>query len=155
MTCSPTHKPAPDADRMSRFPALAKLSLSEADLAELAHQGSLAPERRGSRTYYKLRFRRGGRQLVRYVGGADQAALVSEELSALQTTRRLERQLNEVGRAARQLQRDAKAKLEPLLAECGFRFHGQAIRRSRRSHQQITSVFPPNHDQEVNNESTS
>jgi hypothetical protein len=66
------------------------------------------------------------------VGGADEAALVSEELNTLQSLRRALRELDRLGRAVRQELRETKTKLEPLLLERGFKFHGQAIRRSRR-----------------------
>jgi len=44
----------------------------------------LALERRQHLAYYKLRFRRTGRQIVRYVGGTEAAALVADELKTLQ-----------------------------------------------------------------------
>ena len=61
---------SPAAGPFAKFPALAKLNLTGADLDELARQGFLSVEHRRDRTYYKLRFRRGRRQVVRYVGGA-------------------------------------------------------------------------------------
>jgi hypothetical protein len=49
--------PAPDT------PGLAGLRLSPGDLRALARQGFVTAERRGGRgPYYKLRWRRGGRQ---------------------------------------------------------------------------------------------
>jgi hypothetical protein len=123
---------APHAGRLASFPALAELGLGDADLAALAHQGFLALERRQERTYYKLRFRRDGRQIVRYVGGVEKMALVAEELSLLQTARRHQRELNELVAAARKQLRNGKAQLEPALLERGFKFHGLAIRRQRR-----------------------
>jgi hypothetical protein len=137
-----TDEPAPEAGYVSRFPALAKLRLCKEDLAELGRQGRIVPERRGDRTYYKLRFRRAGQQVVRCVGGAQEAALVAEELKALQSNRRQRLELDALNRTARHVLRDAKVKLERLLAERGFRFHGRAIRRSRRSHQRTNVSFP-------------
>ena len=78
---------------------------------------------------------------MRDIGGTEQAAHVSEELKALQTTRRLERELDKLGRAARQKLRNVRASLEPLLFERGFRFHGTAIRRPRRPSKQISVSF--------------
>ena len=125
-------EPALDAARLARFPALARLGLTEGDLDVLACQGGLSPERRQGQTYYKLRFRRDGRQIVRYVGDSEKAALVAVDLNALQTAHRCQRELEKLARAARQLQRDAKTKLAPQLLERGFKFHGLVLRRSRR-----------------------
>jgi hypothetical protein len=133
MTDSHTHPPVPAAGRLHEFPVLAKLGFIEQDLDVLAGQGCLAVERRGDRRYFKLRFRRDGRQIVRYVGGVEMAALVAEELNTLQATRRMQRDLDRLSRAARRLLRDGKAKLEPLLLERGFKFHGRSIRRPRRA----------------------
>lgn len=152
MTQTHFPEPSPDADRLGRYPALTKLGLSERDFAALSRQGSVTLERRQDRTYYKLRFRACGRQIVLYVGGTEQAALVSEELKALQTTRRLERELDKLGRATRQKLRDSKAALEPLLLERGFRFHGRAIRRPRRPSKYINVSFLNSLDKEVNHE---
>lgn len=140
MTHSQNSEPVLEADRLARFPALANLGLTEGDLGVLARQGCLAPERRQERTYYKLRFRRGGRQIVRYVGGTEKAARVAEDLKTLQTAYRCQRELDRIARAARQLQRDARAKLEPQLLERGFKFHGLVIRRSRRPGHQINTI---------------
>ena len=146
---------SPDTIRFADFPALARLGLSEGDLDELEQQGFLAPEHRGERTYYKLRFRRGGRQVVRYVGGTEKAGLVAQELNTLQAARRVQRELAELGVAARLILRDAKTKLEPLLLDRGFKYHGQAVRRPRRFSNKPMSLFSPDHDTEVNNESQS
>jgi hypothetical protein len=135
-----SHSP-PDTSRFADLPALARLGLCESDLDELEHQGFLAPEHRGDRTHYKLRFRRDGRQVVRYVGGTEKATLVAQELNTLQTTRRVQRELAKLGVAARQILRDAKTQLEPLLLDRGFKFHGRAIRRPRRFSNNSMSLF--------------
>jgi hypothetical protein len=135
MIDSPTVAPPPAVGRLHDFRALARLSLTEQDLNALESQGCLALEHRGDRSYYKLRFRRGGRQVVRYAG--QEAALVAEELKTLQAARRLQRELNKLNLAARQALREGKLILEPLLVERGFRFHGLAIRRTRRPAQTI------------------
>jgi hypothetical protein len=109
------------------------LRLDADDLIELAHQGFVSPELHRGRTRYKLRFRRGGRQIVRVVGGLQAAALVEEELARLQSTRRRVRELMALDRIARRELRDSKSRLTPLIESYGFKFHGRAIRRLRRS----------------------
>jgi hypothetical protein len=80
---------------------------------------------------FKLRFRRGGRQVVRYVRPGD-VETVRAELSELQAARQLTKELNEATRLAREALRNTKIQLEPLVNELGFRFHGRAIRRPRK-----------------------
>jgi hypothetical protein len=133
---------SPEDCRFAEFPALAKLRLVDGDLDELADQGFLAQERRRDCAYYKLRFRRGGRQIVRYVGGANEAAVITEELKKLRAGCRLRRELRALDCSARQMLRDSKSQLEPLLVERGFRFHGRAIRQPRASRPQINVTFP-------------
>lgn len=112
---------------------LAHLRLSPADLAALARQGFVTAERRGRRTYYKLRFRRGGRQQVRYLGSDPaRAAAVERALDQLQQARRHELELPRLTAAARRTMRESKQTLAPLLEAEGLRFHGYAIRRPRR-----------------------
>ena len=119
--------------RVADFPALANLRLEGEDLDALAHQGSLGVERRGDRTYIKLRFRREGRQQVRYVGGAERAEAVRGELETLQSDVQLRRRLAALRRIAASSLRQSKRALEPLLASRGYHFHGQAIRKLRNS----------------------
>jgi hypothetical protein len=123
----------PNADQFANYPALACLRLEVDDLAELARQGFVSPERRLGRTRYKLRFRRGRRQVVRLIGGTQEAVLVQKELGKLQSQRRLIRELKTLDRHARQALRDSKSRLMPLIERHGFTFHGRAIRRPRRS----------------------
>ncbi len=61
---------------IAEFPALADLGLDASDLSHLSSQGFVSPEQRGNQTYYKLRFRRAGKQVVRYIGTADRASVV-------------------------------------------------------------------------------
>jgi hypothetical protein len=124
---SHTRRPRP-AD----FPALASLQLTSADLVTLASQGFVASERRGERRYHKLRFRRGRRQVVKYLGGPERACAVQAELDRLQAAWRRRRKLGALSRQAREMLREAKRQLEPSLAEQGYHFHGLAIRESRR-----------------------
>lgn len=110
------------------------------DFAELTRQGFVCGERRGNRTYYKLRFRRGGRQTVRYLGGTDCAAIVKQELAHLQADSRALRDLKARTKSANKTLRDTKRELEPVLQAHGFVFHGMAIRRPRgRKHEMTTT----------------
>lgn len=92
----------------------------------------MCEERRGSRKYYKLRFRSGGKQVVRYIGGARRAAVVEDELAILQAETKIMRQLNAKVKIANKMIREAKQAMEPVLKANGFVFHGLAIRRHRR-----------------------
>ena len=141
MLHSPTHEPWFKAGRLAQLPALARLGLTESDLDELEHQGFLAQERRNDRTYFKLRFRRAGRQVVRYVRGIEEAALVADELLEVQTARRLGRELSRLDRSVRQNLRKSKTILEPHLLPHGLKFHGRAIRRPRRPATHINVDF--------------
>jgi hypothetical protein len=114
------------------FPALASLQLTSADLVTLARQGFVAGERRGERRYHKLRFRRGRRQVVKYLGGPERAHAVQAELDLLQAACRRRRKLAALSHQAREMLREAKRQLEPSLADQGYHFHGLAIRESRR-----------------------
>ena len=153
MLQSPIHEPSSKAGRLAQLPSLALLGLTDSDLDELARQGFLAQERRNDRTYFKLRFRRAGRQVVRYVGGIDEAALVADELSTLQVARRLKRELAVLDRTVRQKLRYANAVLEPILLANGLKFHGREIRRPRHIAKRIKVTFSTLNDTEVQNES--
>jgi hypothetical protein len=117
--------------RIADFPALRALRLDDQDLVSLARQGFLAVERRRERRYVKLRYRRDGRQCVRYVGGPDQAQAVQAALDTLQSHVRMRRRLTALCQAAARSLRNAKNTLEPFLVQQGFRFHGDAIRKRR------------------------
>ena len=91
-----------DLNRMNRhriadFPALEALGFTDRDLILLACQGFLSVERRGARTYFKLRYRRGGQQQVKYVRSANRAA-VQDQLETLQWLVRTRRELAELAR---------------------------------------------------------
>jgi hypothetical protein len=113
--------------------ALARLEFNAAELAALRRQGFVAREIRGKRTsVFKLRFRFGGRQRVRYLGtDADEAERIQNELNELQGGRRADLALGRLSRSAAQLLRDSKLRLEPWVQRAGLRFHGRAIRRPR------------------------
>ena len=113
-------------------PCLAKLRLTSDDLAALCRQGFVTAERRGERTYFKLRFRRNRRQFVRYIGcDSVQAEAVQRELDLLQKERQEELKLARLTDATKQMLRDSKSALVSLLVEEGFAFHGYEIRRHR------------------------
>lgn len=114
-------------------PALSSLGLDADDLMALARQGFLSFERRGGGVYCRLRFRREGRQIVRYVG-CDVARIgrVREELDRLQKNHRQGRQLAMVAQHVRRAFRAHKAQVASLLEQAGCRFHGHAVRRRSR-----------------------
>ncbi len=104
----------------------------------------MCEERRGDRRYFKLRFRRNGKQVVRYVGNADRAAAVESELSDLQYEATVMRELKARAKIARSMLREAKMLIEPTLEANGFTFHGLAIRQPRkRSADTSTSTTTP------------
>src|SRR6476660_4134095 len=80
-------------DRFAEYPELARLRLATGDLDELRKQGFLSMERRGNLTIDKLRFRRGGRQVVRSIGDAAKAAAIKTELDRLQSRRQICREV--------------------------------------------------------------
>ena len=72
---------------------MAKLGLAPGEIKALATQGFVARERRGGRIYWKLRFRVGGRQRVRYLGSdATKAAAIRAELAQGAVSLRMARQ---------------------------------------------------------------
>ncbi len=119
--------------RDSDFPNFRRLRLDEMEFRGLASQGFIAPERRGQRTHFKLRFRHNGGQQVRYIGSRDQASAVQAELDVLQRDVRLRRRLASLTQSAADALRSAKDRLEPLLQAKGFHFHGRAVRMSRKA----------------------
>ena len=108
------------------------MRLTEVELTALSAQGFVCRERRGTRSYYKLRFRLQGRQRVLYVGSdltlANEVQLL---LDRLQSEKRIKLELAYWCRMVGQQLRDLKRRLAPLLEAAGFAFHGQAIRRPR------------------------
>lgn len=111
------------------FPLLNRLVSAE-ELRALTLQGSIHSERRGGKTVFRLRYRAGGRQHVRYVSPCDAAAL-EVELTLLQRRYRARRCLRGLATLARQVLRQRKSTLAPLLEARGLHFHGQQIRRFR------------------------
>ena len=120
------------SDVMARsFPALASLGLSREHIEALALQGKLrAEDSSQGKYYYKLRFRVGSRQLVRYVGNNPQFIdQVQRELTRLQTRARSCRYLHRLIREANKCLRRTKHQLKLLLPLTGRVFHGREIRR--------------------------
>ena len=115
---------------LEAFPLLNRLALSEEELSALARQGSIRRERRGRKTIFRLRYRVHGRQCVRYVSPRDAAALEAE-LTSLQRRVRARRRLTGLAALARQLLRQRKSTLAPLLEAHGYHYHGHQIRRFR------------------------
>lgn len=152
MMHSDIYIPTPQGGRLANFPALAKLNVLETDLAELTRQGFVSGERRRHRMYFKLRFRRAGQQIVRYVGDAVQAAVVANELKTLQAARLAHHELSKFDRDARQILRKQVAVLEPLMLGHGFRFHGRAIRKFRLPGKPNYITVPEFNDREVSDE---
>ena len=127
--------PSVGAESPQAVDPFVRLRLTTEDIAALARQGFVSEERRRGRPYFKLRFRREGKQQVRCIGRDPEVAeAIRDGLSVLRTQRRLESALRDAARRARRELREAKRKLEPALQKAGFSFHGQAVRRSRRSH---------------------
>ena len=114
---------------------LALLKLQVGDRDELRRQGFVSREVRKEASYFKLRFRRHGRQVVIGLGHDPQLAeRIGRELAELQANRRLEREQTRLICAARDLLRRAKRALEPALRDAGFGFHGYEIRRLPAAH---------------------
>ena len=113
--------------------ALAALGLSGEELTALTKQGFVCAEHRGhGRTRYKLRFRIGRKQHVRYLGTAPEFVdQVRTELWQLQQCALQHRELKRMVRMAKHKLRTAKHQLEPLLQNAGFAFHGLSVRKPR------------------------
>ena len=111
---------------------LSQLPASEVEA--LTRQGFVSAERRGSQTYFKLRYRVSGKQRVRYLGSdARVADEVAAELRRLQQGRRTMLELNRAARHVRSGLRDCKRKWQPVFVQLGFRFHGRTLRKRRMS----------------------
>jgi hypothetical protein len=123
--------PAESHRRTAGFPALASLGLGGEHLAALARQGSLhAEDSSRGEPCYKLRFRMGSKQHVRYVGSSPGfVAQVQRELTRLQADTRSAQQLRRLIREANECLRRTKHQLKPLLPLAGRCFHGREIRR--------------------------
>jgi len=116
------------------FPLLASLNLTESELESLSRQGFVSAEIRPSGTYFKLRFRRDGCQVVRGLGkSSKRAAQAQQELKQLQKRTEAWRKLNRLMLRAKELLRESRQQLSPILEVLGYHFHGAEIRQHRAS----------------------
>src|SRR5262245_37368853 len=109
--CVNDHLPADD--RIGNYPALASVRINDGDLPALRSQGFISSEQRHGQTYFKLRFRRAGKQFVRYVGNWEQAVAIQAELSDLQANTKSVRRLEALTKVASRELRLAKRQLRP------------------------------------------
>jgi hypothetical protein len=124
-----TRHPEPKQANTAPPANLAALALAPEDLESLRKQGSVCREYRRGRSIYKLRFRRGGRQVARYLGTDPfTAAAIAGELHAWQSERRQFLELRRLDAQARRLLRETKHRLEQDLLSLGYHFHGLEIR---------------------------
>lgn len=115
---------------LEAFPLLSRLALSDEELGALTRQGFIRIERRGARTIFRLRYRVHGQQRVRSVSPGEAAALEAE-LRLWQRRARARRRLAGLAALARQVLRDRRSTLAPILEARGYYFHGNQIRRRR------------------------
>ena len=113
---------------------LRSLRLTAEHVQVLRKQGCVCAEiRANGRTYFKLRFRHRGQQVVRYLGkDPEKAKAVARALKELQATRRMKQHTRQLKREARILLRQAKFEMEPLVEHLGFRVHGFQVRRRKK-----------------------
>jgi hypothetical protein len=105
-------------------------------LNALRSQGFLIADERfgGAVTYWKLRFRFRGRLRSVYVGSdAAKVERVRAELREWQESRVTRRERARLEQYARETLRQAKARLQPELAKLGYYYHGDTVRKRRRS----------------------
>lgn len=131
MPNSEIRQPAVATAMSDQFPELSQLRLDALEIESLKVQGHVSVERRGEKTYSKLRFRRGGKQQVRYIGDGARAEAVRNELVVLQQDVRLRRDVAVLTRRVTCKLRDIRQRLAPLLEEEGFYYHGHALRKRR------------------------
>jgi hypothetical protein len=136
-----TETPRPSSD-VSKQDQLGCLRLSPEDIHALARQGFVVAEFRQRRgPYYKLRWRRGVRQCVRYLGSdPDRAQEVRAALEVLQAPHRIGRQIVRLMAEARKHLFHAKRSLRVSAAAQGSHYHGYTLRRA---------VAPPSQKEET------
>jgi hypothetical protein len=110
---------------------LSDLNLGAEELDLLRQQGTVCAEHRGTRSYFKLRFRRGRDcQCVRYLGSDPATAeTIRAELRTLQRDGRRRRELQRLDSVARELLRKTKRDSAKMLEVNGYHYHGFAIRK--------------------------
>ncbi len=117
--------------KLLAVPALQRLGLNIEQIELLATQGFIHEEVRRGRRVFRLHYRDADRrQRAVNIPAAEVTAIMSE-LSALQSFRQVKRRLVELDSRRRQLVRDRKEALAPLVAAEGFKFHGRTIRVPR------------------------
>jgi hypothetical protein len=118
----------------NRCTALGDLRLTEEELKAVRTQGYLVADRSRAAavTYWKLRFRFGGRLRSIYLG-SDTVRLerVRAELVARQEAKESRRELARLERYGREKLRESKALLKPVLATAGCHYHGDVVRKRR------------------------
>jgi hypothetical protein len=118
----------------------ALLNLRPEDLNELRRQGFVAKEVRAGKSYFRLQFRRHGRQVVIGLGkDPELAERVGRELAQLQAERLADRKQKRLIRAAHDLLRRSKHELESALHCAGYAFYGYEIRKPRARREELSS----------------
>src|SRR3954453_24005738 len=109
------------------FPGLTNLGLACDELLLLKTQGSIHRERRQKKTYFKLRYRRHGSQVVRCI---PMAVLdrIQAELDQLQQETKAKREVSRLDRDVRRYLREMQSQLRPIVESNGLKFHGRAVR---------------------------
>ncbi len=97
----------------------------------LPTQGFIHEEVRRDRRVFRLHYRDVDRRQRAVNIPATEVTAIMSELHALQSFRRVKRLLGELDSRRRQLVRDRKEALAPLVAAEGFKFHGRTIRVPR------------------------
>jgi hypothetical protein len=120
-----------DDHGLREFEALSSLGLNHENIAAIAAQGFISRDRRGDRSYNKLRYREHGRQQVRYIGSDDRACAVQAELDVLQRDLKRRRRVAALARSVTGTLRTTREKLRPLAEAHGYYFHGLALRKRR------------------------
>jgi hypothetical protein len=107
------------------------LGLTADELAAVKQQGHVAQEVRGrNRMVYKLRYRFGGRQRVRYLGADPEfAKAVREELQRIRRAEVMRKNLRSLTREGKRALRQSKLRLLPFVEQLGYAFHGFDLRR--------------------------
>lgn len=86
----------------------------------------------GHEGYWRLRFRLDGRARTVYLGrDAQLVAAVRQELNELQQERDQTRRIAHIAASAKKTLKDAKQRLEPVLQQLGFHYHGDVVRKKR------------------------
>jgi hypothetical protein len=114
-------------------PTLTSLGLDQEQIAALSHQGFVSSEQSNQGPVrFKLRFRNGRRQVVRYIGTDNNfAEQVRCELDKLQERVRSQRQLNRQCREIRRRLRTIKRRTASVLTDIGHVYHGLSLRQPR------------------------